>query len=126
MADASAIAKVKAIIDSDSARKYVVVSAPGKRNKTDIKITDTLYACYEDLVKIGNCKERFALIRERFLQIVSDLNLKSDFKAILDATEKEIAEKKRKARISPLPAGNIFRRALWRNILGSSLWTPKI
>ena len=94
MADASAIAKVKAIIDSDNARKYVVVSAPGKRNKNDIKITDTLYACYEDLVKIGNCKEKFALIRERFLGIVKDLGLTFEFNAVLDKTEKEIEEKK--------------------------------
>ena len=94
MADAAAIKKVKDIILSDGSRKYIVVSAPGKRNKDDIKITDTLYKCYGDLAGKGNCKERFALIRERFLQIAVDLGLKSDFKAVLDATEKEIEEKK--------------------------------
>ena len=94
MADASAIKQVKKIIESDASRKYVVVSAPGKRNKNDIKITDTLYACYNDLVEKGSCKERFALIRERFSEIVKDLGLSIDFNAVLDATEKEIEEKK--------------------------------
>ena len=94
MADATAIKKVKEIIESDSSRRYVVVSAPGKRNKNDIKITDTLYACYNDLMEKGSCKERFALIRERFLSIVKDLGLNIDFDAVLDATEREIEEKK--------------------------------
>ena len=94
MADASAIKQVKKIIESDASRKYVVVSAPGKRNKNDIKITDTLYACYNDLIEKGSCKERFALIRERFSEIVKDLGLSIDFNAVLDATEKEIEEKK--------------------------------
>ena len=66
MADAAAFRRVKEIINSDSSRKFIVVSAPGKRDKNDIKITDTLYGCYQDLIKTGSCKERFALIRERF------------------------------------------------------------
>lgn len=94
MADASAIRKVKAIIESDADRRYVVVSAPGKRNKEDIKITDTLYACYNDLIEKGSCKERFALIRERFSGIVKDLGLAIDFDTVLDQTEKQIEEKK--------------------------------
>ena len=47
MADANAIRKVKDIIESDESRKFIVVSAPGKRFKNDIKITDTLYRCYD-------------------------------------------------------------------------------
>ena len=94
MADADAIRKVKEIIESDKSRKYIVVSAPGKRNKSDIKITDTLYACYRDLAEKGSCKERFGLIRERFSEIVKELNLSLDFDVILDRTEQEIVEKK--------------------------------
>lgn len=94
MADANAILKVKAIIESDESRKFIVVSAPGKRNKSDIKITDTLYKCYEDVLKTGSCSERFALIRERFADIVKDLNLDFDIESVLDRTEKEIVEEK--------------------------------
>ena len=96
MASAEAMRKVAEIVKSDGDRKYVVVSAPGKRNKTDIKITDTLYACYDDLEKTGSCKEKFALIRERFIEIAEGLGLKTDFSAILDETEKQICEKKSK------------------------------
>ena len=94
MADANAILKVKAIIESDETRKYIVVSAPGKRNKNDIKITDTLYKCYEDVVKTGSCSERFALIKDRFSEIEKDLNLDMDIKSILDRTEQEIVAEK--------------------------------
>ena len=63
MADAKALAQVKNIILSDESRRFVVVSAPGKRNKQDIKITDTLYACYDELVVTGKIDEKFSLIR---------------------------------------------------------------
>ncbi len=94
MADAKAIRQVKNIIESDPSRKYVVVSAPGKRFKDDIKITDMLYRCYDEVVEFGNCKKSFGVIRERFVEIVKDLNLSLDINAVLDKTEREIVENK--------------------------------
>lgn len=94
MADAAAIRKVKDIVSADDSRRYIVVSAPGKRNKNDIKMTDTLYACYDEAVKVGTCKKKFALIRERFTEIVRDLGLSIDINAVLDRTEKEIDEQR--------------------------------
>lgn len=94
MADANAIRQVKKILDADPARKYVVVSAPGKRFKDDIKITDMLYRCYNEVVEKGDCKETFALIRKRFVEIVKDLGLTIDIESVLDKTEKEIVENK--------------------------------
>ena len=94
MADAAAIRQVKSIIEADSERRYVVVSAPGKRNKNDIKITDTLYSCYDEVMREGNCKKAFAPVKERFIEIVADLGIDLDIKSILDKTEKEIAEHK--------------------------------
>jgi len=94
MADANAMLKVKDILDKDKDRKYVVVSAPGKRFKSDVKITDRLYQCYDEVIKIGNCKESFKVIRERFVEIVKDLGLDFDINSVLDKTENEIAEKK--------------------------------
>ncbi len=92
MADAHAIRKVRDIVFKDKDRKYVVVSAPGKRSKDDIKITDTLYACYEEIVMKGNCNKNFPLIRERFIGIVEDLKLDLDINSILDRTESEMVE----------------------------------
>ena len=39
-------AKVGDIIRADESRRYVVPSAPGKRNAKDTKVTDMLYSCY--------------------------------------------------------------------------------
>lgn len=94
MADAKAMRQAKNIIESDSSRKYVVVSAPGKRFKDDIKITDMLYKCYNEVVETGSCKKSFAIIRERFIEIVKELGVDIDINAILDETEKAIDQNK--------------------------------
>ena len=43
VADAGQFKKVKRIIEADEGRRFVVVSAAGKRNSEDNKITDLLY-----------------------------------------------------------------------------------
>ena len=45
VADATQVAKIRDIIASDPTRRIVVVSAPGKRNKGDTKVTDLLIEC---------------------------------------------------------------------------------
>ena len=92
MADKSAITRVKGIIEADPARRFVVVSAPGKRHKDDIKITDVLYACYDEKCREGTCSGSFLLIRERFSAIVSELGLSIDIKKYLDEAEQGINE----------------------------------
>ena len=46
LADAEHFRAVADIIKSDPERRYIVASAPGKRNSKDTKITDMLYHCY--------------------------------------------------------------------------------
>ena len=94
MADAKAIRQVKSIIEQDKDRRYVIVSAPGKRFKDDIKITDMLYRCYNEVVESGSCAKTFKVIRDRFTEIVKDLGVKTDIESVLDRTEKEIVENK--------------------------------
>lgn len=94
MATAETLRQVKKIVESDKARRYVVVSAPGKKSRSDVKITDVLYKCYEEVEKTGCCAENFATVRARFKEIVSDLGLKLDIDSILDKTQREIEEKK--------------------------------
>ncbi|MBE5749583.1 MAG: aspartate kinase [Clostridiales bacterium] len=94
MADAKAIRQVKNIVQSDPERRFIIVSAPGKRFKDDIKITDMLYRCYNEVVESGTCKETFKVIRQRFTEIVKDLELSLDIESVLDKTEKEINESK--------------------------------
>ena len=94
MADAKAIRQVKSIIEADPARRYVVVSAPGKRFKDDIKITDMLYRCHKEIVEKGDCSKTFAIIKQRYIEIVKDLGLDLDIESVLERTEKEIVENK--------------------------------
>lgn len=94
MADAKAMLQVKDIITADKDRKYIVVSAPGKRFKDDIKITDMLYKCYNEVVETGFCKKNFSVIRDRFTEIVKDLKLDLDIASVLDRTEEEIVQNK--------------------------------
>lgn len=90
MADGIAMSAVKKIIESDEKRKYVVVSAPGKRFNGDIKVTDLLYACYDELNKKGECKASFSPVRKRFESIVKELNLDMDISSVLDETEERL------------------------------------
>ncbi len=75
VADCSQIKKVKNILLSDDDRRYVVVSAPGKRNKDDEKITDLLYATADMAIEGRSVDEPFNKIRERFLEIMEGLGL---------------------------------------------------
>ena len=90
MADAKAITKVAEIIKQDAKRRYVVVSAPGKRFSQDHKVTDMLYACYHDLQINGECKDTFDKIRDRFKGIVADLAIDLDIDGYLDKVEEEM------------------------------------
>ena len=91
LADAGQFKKVADIILSDPERRYVVASAPGKRFKEDIKVTDMLYACYEKAAKGEDFEEDFAAIEKRYNDIISelgiDLSLEKDFKRIKDSFE---------------------------------------
>lgn len=94
MADGNIIAGVKKIIESDASRRFVVVSAPGKRFSGDIKITDLLYGCFAELKKSGTCKQAFAPIRARFVSIVKELGLDFDIQTVLDETQQRIDEER--------------------------------
>lgn len=90
MAEGNVMNRVKRIIESDKDRKYVVVSAPGKRYSGDIKITDVLYECHKEVAETGTCGAAFALIRNRFTSIVKELGIDFDIQSVLDETEKRI------------------------------------
>ncbi len=96
LANAAQILKAREIVRADERRKYVVVSAPGKRPLTtegaDQKITDLLYLCHEHARRRIGFEEVFKLVRERYLGIVDELGLKLDLRATLDDAQKKIAD----------------------------------
>ena len=95
LADGNNISRVTEIIGSEPARRFVVVSAPGKRYSDDTKVTDLLYACYQECVEKGSCADTFQKIRRRFHSIVSELGMETfDIESILNETERAIEENK--------------------------------
>lgn len=75
LADAQQFKKVKEIVESDPARRYVVPSAPGRRNSTDDKVTDMLYQCYEEASNGRDYASLLNRIRARYQGIIDDLGL---------------------------------------------------
>jgi aspartate kinase len=90
VADAAQLLRVKAIVESDPGRRWVVPSAPGKRSATDHKITDLLYLCHEHAKRGMGFDEVFGLIGGRYREIVTDLGLELDIGALLAEIHAEI------------------------------------
>ncbi len=88
MADKSSIEQVIKIIKSDVDRRFVVVSAPGKRFSEDDKITDLLYQSYKE--RFDDRQPSFAKIKERYITIVKELGSKLDIEKYLYEVEQGI------------------------------------
>jgi aspartate kinase len=78
LASADQIRKVCSIVTSDPDRKLVVVSAPGKRFKEDVKVTDMLIACAKAQLDKGSAEKELGNVVSRFSDIAKDLGLTSD------------------------------------------------
>ena len=81
--------KVKEIVMEDRDRHYIVVSAPGKRNDKDTKVTDLLLSLYDAVQNESGAEEILEKIKNRFRDIISDLDLSIS----LEADFQEIYEK---------------------------------
>ena len=92
MADGNTILRGAGIIKADAERRYVVVSAPGKRFSDDIKVTDLLYKCADALEAkdLTTFAETFEKIRIRFMNIETELGMDVGIKAGLDKVEAEM------------------------------------
>ena len=83
-ASAEQFRKVRAIIESDPSRRFVVVSAAGRKTKKDNKITDLLYLCRAHVDYHVDYHPVFEIIRARFLEIKAELSLSTPIEADLD------------------------------------------
>jgi aspartate kinase len=91
VADARKLQQVKAIVEADPERRFVVPSAPGKRSPDDVKVTDMLYACHQRGVAGEPADEVFEPIRERYLEIIRDLGLDFDLNPYLDEVCRQLS-----------------------------------
>lgn len=84
LADASCIRNAVSIIKSNTSRRYIVPSAPGKRHGEDKKITDLLYA-WHGMARQGlDASEPRNIIEERFGSFAHELGVTFDIRACLD------------------------------------------
>lgn len=91
LASSEQFQKVKNIIMSNKNRRYVVPSAPGKRNSKDYKITDLLYLCNAHVNSGIAFDDVFKLIEDRYKGIVLDLGIDFDISTPLNKVKEDIA-----------------------------------
>lgn len=91
LANSENINKVKNIVLSGK-KNFVVVSAPGKRNKQDTKITDLLIECFNLSSEGKNFLAQFELFKQRFEEIKTSFNLSLDLTPYYAKLERAIME----------------------------------
>ena len=93
MADAGQYRKVRDILLADPERRVVIVSAAGKRNKQDHKITDLLYLCFAHTQYGVDCSRVFEMITSRYREIIRDLGLTIDLEPEFAALKAKLDNK---------------------------------
>ena len=92
MADGNVILRAAQIVGAEAERRYVVVSAPGKRFSGDIKVTDLLYSLYDAYEEKNEAlfEELWKKISQRFLNIEREIGRDLQVRAALDEAKAEI------------------------------------
>ena len=96
LANAAQLNKVIDIVLADPARRLVVVSAPGKRDKGDTKVTDLLIALADVALKGEDTAAALKAVVDRYAEMAAELQLgdgivqtiESDLKGRLDQVSK--------------------------------------
>lgn len=90
IADSGQFRKISEIVRENPERKYIVVSAPGKRFPEDRKITDLLLDCYRK----ANAGEPFSSeldqVRSRFREILTGLHIEFSLDKEIERLEKSL------------------------------------
>ncbi|NWO21507.1 aspartate kinase [Oribacterium sp. oral taxon 102] len=85
-ASAEQFRKVREIVAAEESRRFIVVSAPGKRDAKDTKVTDLLYQLYEAAEQRDSVDRLLTRIEERYQDIIGglgiDFSLHEDFAEI--------------------------------------------
>ncbi|GFH96142.1 aspartokinase 3 [Lachnospiraceae bacterium] len=93
LASAEQFKKVGSIIREDEERKFVVPSAPGKRDDGDTKVTDMLYGCYALADADQDFRAELQAIRDRYRQIIDGLELSLSLEEEFAEIERMFLEK---------------------------------
>ena len=85
LADAKQLTKVIDIVLADPQRRMVVVSAPGKRSKSDTKVTDLLIALAQAALEKKDVKVPLAAVVARYAAMAKDLSLGDEIVKTIEA-----------------------------------------
>lgn len=84
VADGIQLTKTKKIIQQDPDRRYIVVSAPGKRFDGDNKITDLLYLCKTHIEHNLPYDQIFQVVADRYMAVEVNLGIEVDLLKYFD------------------------------------------
>ncbi len=90
VADGIQLMKTKQIIAADPDRKYIIVSAPGKRFDGDNKITDLLYLCKTHMEHNLPYEQVFQVITDRFMAVQLNLGVDVDLQCHFDKIKENL------------------------------------
>ncbi|MDR1795925.1 MAG: aspartate kinase [Clostridiales Family XIII bacterium] len=91
-ADGLQVRKIRAIVEYNPDRRYIVVSAPGKRFDGDNKITDMLYLLRSHAEHNAPYEQLLQVIKERFLGLEADLGVSVGIAGEFDIIEGNLRE----------------------------------
>ena len=92
VADGIQLTKTKQIIAQDPDRRYIVVSAPGKRYESDNKITDILYLCKTHIEHNLPYDQLFQVVADRFMAVQINLGVKVDLFRYFDEIRENLKQ----------------------------------
>ena len=92
VADGIQLTKTKQIITQDTDRRYIVVSAPGKRYESDNKITDILYLCKTHIEHNLPYDQLFQVVADRFMAVQINLGIKVDLFRYFDEIRENLKQ----------------------------------
>lgn len=90
VANSTQYQKIKSIIADDSSREIIVVSAPGKDQVKNAKVTDLLFLLHAHLEYGIDYEYILTQIENRFMSLVNELNLSSTFQERFNQFKSEL------------------------------------
>ena len=98
VANAAQLRKVREIVADEPKRRIVVVSAPGRREPGDIKVTDLLIACAEAALDDRDTGPHVDAVTGRFADIVRDLEMDT---GLVDDIRVDLVDRLNASRANP-------------------------
>ncbi len=116
VASAGQFEKVKSIVEANSDRKVIVISALGKKNSEDIKTTDLLYSLYSCLSRREDYVDVYNKICKNFMEVAEQINSGIDIVRELEILEEEFTPRISKDYI--VTCGEYFTAMMMADYLG--------